>query len=236
MNPRQLAARRQRPHSDEDTRLVVHSAAHGLGQMVLRTDIAGMPLEWIDYREAARLYHQEQVAYTCGSLIYRLYGGVNACTGRRTVVEVSSIVATVGHTGNPGNTRHDYVPPLNNETLFRRDAYLCLYCGERFNSRELSRDHVRPFSQGGRDVWTNVVAACRSCNNYKAWRTPEQAKHAADRRAVHADLRRIHLSQGPAGAGRPDGIPAGALPAQQPVARAHRTLAELGPVRRAWFT
>jgi 5-methylcytosine-specific restriction endonuclease McrA len=168
-------ARRQRAQSEDDTRLVVHSAAHGLGQMVLRTDIAGMPLEWIDYREAARLYHQEQVAYTCGSLVYRLFGGVNALTGLRTTVDVNSIVATVGHTGNPGNTRHDYVPPLNNETLFRRDAYLCLYCGERFNSRELSRDHIRPFSQGGRDVWTNVVAACRSCNNFKAWRTPEQA-------------------------------------------------------------
>jgi hypothetical protein len=34
---------------------------------------------------------------------------------------------------------------------------------------------VRPFSQGGRDVWTNVVTACRRCNNLKAWRTPEQA-------------------------------------------------------------
>jgi len=51
--------------------------------MVLRTDVAGMPLEWVDYREAARLYHQDQVAYTCGSLLYRLYGGVNARSGRR---------------------------------------------------------------------------------------------------------------------------------------------------------
>jgi 5-methylcytosine-specific restriction endonuclease McrA len=159
----------------DDGRLVLHAAAQGLGQMVLRTDIAGMPLEWIDYREAARLYHQQQVAYTCGSLIYSLYGGVNARTGLRTVVEVSSIVATIGHTGNPGNCRADYVPPLNNETLFRRDAHLCLYCGERFPARELSRDHVRPFHQGGRDVWTNVVTACRRCNNLKAWRTPEQA-------------------------------------------------------------
>ena len=64
-----LTARQQRRVLEEDTRLVLHSAAHGLGQMVLRTDIAGMPLEWIDYREAARLYHQEQVAYTCGSLV-----------------------------------------------------------------------------------------------------------------------------------------------------------------------
>lgn len=161
---------------EDDSRLVLHTAARGLSQMVLRTDISGMPLEWIDYREAARLYHQDQVAYTCGSLIYSLRGGHSAITGNRTVVEVSSIVATVGHTGNPGNIRHDYVPPLNNETLFRRDAHLCMYCGGRFPARELSRDHVRPFSQGGHDTWNNVVTACRRCNNTKAWRTPEQAK------------------------------------------------------------
>jgi 5-methylcytosine-specific restriction endonuclease McrA len=154
----------------------VTQAAHGLNQPVLRTDVAGMPLEWIDYREAARLYHQLQVAYTVGSPLFRLYGGVNALSGNRTVVEVSSIIATVGHTGNPGNTRHDYVPPLNNQTLFRRDAHLCLYCAQRFSTPELSRDHVRPFCQGGKDTWNNVVTACRRCNNQKASRTPEQAK------------------------------------------------------------
>ena len=95
---------------------------------------------------------------------------------KRQVLEVNSIVATIGHTGNPGNTRHDYVPPLNNQTLFRRDAYICMYCGMRFAARELSRDHIRPFSQKGTDIWTNVVAACRRCNNQKASRTPEQAK------------------------------------------------------------
>ena len=31
-----------------------------LAQQVLRTDVAGMPLEWIDYREAARLYHTQR--------------------------------------------------------------------------------------------------------------------------------------------------------------------------------
>lgn len=158
--------------------LQVHQGASGspLSQLVLRADISGMPLEWIDYREAARLYHQEQVAYTCGAPIFCLTGGTSARTGERTILEVNSIVATIGHTGNPGNTRHDYVPPLNNQTLFRRDAYLCMYCGLRFTSRELSRDHIRPFSQGGRDQWTNVVTACRRCNNLKASRTPEQAK------------------------------------------------------------
>lgn len=160
----------------DDFALLASHAPRGLTQLVLRTDVSGMPLEWIDYKEAARLYHQEQVAYTCGSPLFELYGGVNALSGRRTVLEINSIVATVGHTGNPGNTRHDYVPPLNNQTLFRRDAFLCMYCALRFPSRELSRDHIRPFSQGGLDVWTNVVTACRRCNNQKASRTPEQAK------------------------------------------------------------
>ena len=54
-----------------------------------------MPLEWVDYREAARLYHTEQVAYTCGTLLYRLFGGTCARTGLRTTVDVNSIIATL---------------------------------------------------------------------------------------------------------------------------------------------
>jgi 5-methylcytosine-specific restriction endonuclease McrA len=158
-----------------DLYLIASDVGRALSQLVLRADVSGMPLEWIDYKEAARLYHQEQVAYTCGSPLFKLYGGVSALTGFRTVLEVNSIVATVGHTGNPGNTRHDYVPPLNNQTLFRRDGYICMYCAQRFVAADLSRDHIRPFSQGGRDTWNNVVTACRRCNNAKASRTPEQA-------------------------------------------------------------
>ena len=36
--------------------LAVVSHTHPLSQQILRTDISGMPLEWVDYREAARLY------------------------------------------------------------------------------------------------------------------------------------------------------------------------------------
>ena len=170
--PQRSAARET---ADFDLKIVSNRADHGLGQPVLRADVAGMPLEWVDYKEAARLYHMGQVAYACGSTLYRLHGGTNALSGHRTVLEVSSIIATIGHTANPGNTRHDYIPPLNNQTLFRRDGYLCMYCAQRFPTGELSRDHVRPFSQGGQDTWNNVVTACRRCNNAKASRTPEQA-------------------------------------------------------------
>lgn len=131
-----------------------------LSQLILRTDVAGMPLEWVDYRCAVRLYHTAQVAYECGRPLFRLRGGINAHTGARTVVEVSSIIATLGH-GAAYPTRDAYTPPLNNHTLFRRDANLCLYCGEHFLVVDLSRDHVTPLSRGGRDAWTNVVTACR---------------------------------------------------------------------------
>ena len=123
----------------------------GLSQWVLRATVSGMPLEWIDYREAARLHTQGQVAWSCGSPLHRLRGGTSALTGRRTILEIHSIIATVGQSANPGNVRPDYVPPLNNQTLFRRDGHLCLYCAQRFPEAQLSRDHVRPLSQGGAD-------------------------------------------------------------------------------------
>jgi hypothetical protein len=42
-----------------------------LEQQVLHTDVTGMPLEWIDYQQAVRLYYaREQVAYTCGIVLY----------------------------------------------------------------------------------------------------------------------------------------------------------------------
>ena len=147
----------------------------GLGQQVLRTDVAGMPLEWIDYREAARLYHMGQVAYACGSNLYTLRGGYSGRDGSRSIVEVNSIIATLGTHQGLAEKRHAYTPPLNNRTLFKRDANICLYCGGRFANSELTRDHITPISQQGEDRWTNVATACRRCNNHKGGRTPEQA-------------------------------------------------------------
>jgi 5-methylcytosine-specific restriction endonuclease McrA len=146
-----------------------------LGQQILRTDAAGMPLEWIDYQDAARLVHLGQVAYALGSLLFTLHGGVNAVTGRRSTVEVNSIIATWSDGHGLAERREQWTPPLNNPTLFRRDGHLCLYCGHHFHNYDLSREHITPLSKGGDDVWTNVVAACKRCNHHKAGRTPEEA-------------------------------------------------------------
>ena len=148
---------------------------YGLEQQILRTDTSGLPLEWIDFREVVRLHCLGLVTYAWGDTLFRLRGGINARTHQRSAIDVSSIVATRGHGHALRKLRADYVPPLNNTALFRRDDHICLYCGERFAARRLSRDHVRPLSTGGRDHWSNVVTACVRCNGHKAGRTPEQA-------------------------------------------------------------
>ena len=145
---------------------------NSLNQQILRTDVSGMPLEWVTYQDAVRLYFNDQIAYTCGSNIMTIRGGINAITNLRSKVDVNSIIATFG---NNKTLSEQYAPPLNNTTLFRRDDHLCLYCGNKFKTEDLSRDHVTPLFQGGRDLWVNVVSACKRCNNAKAGPPPEQA-------------------------------------------------------------
>jgi len=48
--------------------------------------------------------------------------------------------------------------------IYLRDHNRCQYCGRKFPTSELSLDHVRPVSRGGRSTWENVVCACLKCN------------------------------------------------------------------------
>jgi len=146
-----------------------------LSQQVLRTDVSGMPMEWIGYQDAVRMIVLGQVSYSLGSVLYRLHGGINALSGIRTEVPVNAILATHGSHPSGSSFYHGYTPPLSNRALFRRDQNLCLYCGGHFLDRDLSRDHVKPLAQNGVDCWANVVTACKRCNNHKGSQTPEQA-------------------------------------------------------------
>ena len=68
-----------------------------LQQQVLRTDVSGMPLEWIGYQDAVRLIALEQVSYALGRTLYKIRGGINALTGIRSAIEVNAIIATWGY-------------------------------------------------------------------------------------------------------------------------------------------
>jgi 5-methylcytosine-specific restriction endonuclease McrA len=59
--------------------------------------------------------------------------------------------------------------------IFTRDGWKCQYCGEKFESEELTFDHVVPVAQGGKKTWENIATACVECNSHKEGRTPQQA-------------------------------------------------------------
>jgi hypothetical protein len=141
--------------------------------LVLTLDTHGVPHRWITWQHACYYYAKNQVAWTLGENAFTVYGGLNRMTGRRSEITASSIIAVKGKA--MAMKSFNQVPPLNNRELFHRDRQLCAYCGGIFPIARLTRDHVKPFSKGGRDIWMNVVTACRTCNEKKSDRTPERA-------------------------------------------------------------
>ena len=137
---------------------------------ILKLDIAGNPAGWVDYQTAAYYYAKGLVAYHLGSSDFSIFGGENRISGLTSQLDMNTIIAVKGDI--KGRRRS---PPLTNQSLFRRDAHICAYCGQEHRSSDLTRDHVQPSSRQGEDVWTNVVTACGSCNKRKDDRTPEEA-------------------------------------------------------------
>lgn len=133
--------------------------------LILKLDLSGRPLRWVSKEMGALLYCRGQVVWEAGDTVVRLHGGVSRRSGEQSFLDVNTIIATRGVDTKLAGYRA--VPSLTNTQLFRRDAFMCMYCGQHFPARELTRDHVVPVSKGGRDVWENVVTSCRPCNHRK---------------------------------------------------------------------
>lgn len=76
-------------------------------------------------------------------------------------------------------TRYDGIPrrrvAFSRRNIYRRDQNTCQYCGAKPALDQLTLDHVRPRSMGGRTDWTNCVVSCVRCNRRKSNRTPEES-------------------------------------------------------------
>ena len=141
-----------------------------MSSKILRLNKAGTPVSWLTREETATLLVKNLVIWSMGNTVMEIRGGVNR-QGKQSILRLPSIVACDGKVHN-----ESFDPPLENKFLFRRDQNICLYCGGKFGVHQLSRDHVKPLSKGGKDIWTNVVTSCRRCNNRKADRVPEDAQ------------------------------------------------------------
>jgi hypothetical protein len=141
--------------------------------LILTLDMHGVPHRWVTWQHACFYHAKDQVAWSVGDRAFTVYGGISRVTGRRSSISSTSIIAIKGKAMAFKN--FGQVPPLNNRELFHRDRQICAYCAGGFPFGKLTRDHITPFSRGGKDTWMNVVTACRSCNERKSDRTPEQA-------------------------------------------------------------
>ncbi|MFC1936128.1 HNH endonuclease [Chloroflexota bacterium] len=120
------------------------------------------------------------------------YEPLNVCTTRRALGLMVADKATLVQNGR-GYIRgvsRDYQAPsvirliamikrprpvikLSKAEVFRRDNYVCQYCGK--HTSNLTIDHIIPRSIGGTHTWDNLVAACPHCNHRKGGRTAQQA-------------------------------------------------------------
>ncbi len=140
---------------------------------VLKLSAQGLPQSWISLEQAVIHYAAEEVRWEAGQQVARFRGGHSALTGQQSVITVNSIIGT---RGVPAINPFDLKPSLTNVKLFARDRCVCAYCGGYFHDADLTREHIVPQAQKGRDHWMNVVTACRACNHRKSNRTPEQAR------------------------------------------------------------
>jgi 5-methylcytosine-specific restriction endonuclease McrA len=81
---------------------------------------------------------------------------------------------------------------FSRRNIFKRDHYVCQYCGIQPGMGELTIDHIVPRAQGGVSSWTNCVLACVTCNKRKADRTPRQASMTLRRQPVRPTWKPVY--------------------------------------------
>lgn len=120
-------------------------------------------LGFINERRAIKLYLKDKVE------VLSNWGGKKISTGKMCI-------------DHPATLRMKYQVAVNatklsfsRNLIFRRDKYICAYCGIKQFGKNLTIDHILPKSMGGQNSFSNCVTACVTCNRGKSNRTPEQA-------------------------------------------------------------
>lgn len=80
-------------------------------------------------------------------------------------LKVPSVIAVRGYVTNSNTVN------FTRSNIFIRDAYTCQYCLDVFSPKDLTLDHVKPKSKGGKTNWQNIVSACKKCNHAKGNRS-----------------------------------------------------------------
>ncbi len=126
------------------------------GVLVLNADMG--PLHRVSLRHAIRMLIR-QVAEVHEAVPDRAIG----------VFPMPTIVRLITYIAP--RWRYTTGPRWSRPGVLIRDGRTCGYCGRAASTI----DHILPRSRGGKNSWTNTVAACGSCNQRKGDRTPAEA-------------------------------------------------------------
>lgn len=143
---------------------------------VLALDPGGTPKDWISYKDAILYAATNSVAWIPPSAqTHRVFGGTNSKTGEPSSLEIASLMAIRGPMAAKINALSSKAPRVSNKALFARDFCRCAYCGGYFDEHLLTKDHIIPKRQKGKNTWMNLITSCKPCNGRKADRTPKEA-------------------------------------------------------------
>jgi hypothetical protein len=139
---------------------------------ILKLDVGGIPQSWINAEEATKHYAEGSIAWTLGKPVAVMRGGISRLSGKQSVIELHSIIATKG---SSRINLFEVIPSITKAKLYKRDQGLCAYCASLINESEAEAEHITPSSKGGCYSWMNLVISCRACNQKKGNRSPENA-------------------------------------------------------------
>ena len=63
---------------------------------ILRLNLAGQPINWLNWEEAVCMYARDLVAWSMGDIVRQVQGGISRISGLRSIVELPSIIACGG--------------------------------------------------------------------------------------------------------------------------------------------
>lgn len=125
--------------------------------LVLNADgnpLSIIPISIVSWKDAVRLIFAEKVT------VLECYDKI--ISSPSVSMAMPSVIITKKYYKNR------YVPEFSKTNLLYRDDFKCQYCGNQFNEKELTMDHVVPKSKGGKKTFENIVMCCRKCNELKA--------------------------------------------------------------------
>ncbi len=109
----------------------------------------------------------------CDKLYVEEFDGDNVLRSPSVEIRVPSVVRLRTYV-NVRKSRTETT--MKRARIYIRDRYCCQYCGKKELARDLTLDHILPRAQGGTTTPQNLVSACKTCNQRKGNRTPEQAR------------------------------------------------------------